>query len=120
MTDLIRHLKSIAEKIGDQFDLGQLAPGDKLKVVTQHTDYVFTVVEGRDADLECSRADRPSGRVRIMGCTFGHSSSIKPDDLFCGGNLEFAYALDSISMTHKTTAIKAIYYRSSRQGPSAA
>lgn len=115
MTDLIRHLKWIAEKVGDQFELGQLKAGDKLKIVTQHTDYVFTIVEGRDVDLECSRADRPSGRVKIMGCTFGHSSSIKPDHLFCGGNLEFTYDLDGQPMTHKTTAIKAIYWRRGAQ-----
>jgi hypothetical protein len=86
-----------------------------LKVVTQHTDYLFGIVDGRDADLECSRADRPSGRVKIMGCTFGKSSSIKPDYLFCGGNLEFTYELDGVAMVHKTTAIKAIYWRREAQ-----
>ena len=111
MTDLIRRLKAVADKIGDHFDLQELAPGDELKVVTTHTEYAFKIVEGRIADLACSRFDRPHARVKIMGCTFGQSSSIKPDHLFCGGNLELTYELDGLPMVHKTTAIKAIYWR---------
>lgn len=111
MTDFIAYLKSSVEKLGDHFDLQQLAARDELKVVTNHTEYVFKIVDSRTADLTSSRFDRPRARVKIMGCTFGESSSIKPDHLFCGGNLEFIYELDGVSMTHKTTAIKAIYWR---------
>jgi hypothetical protein len=111
MTDLVRYLKSVAGKIGDEFELGQLQAGDELTVKTKHTDYRFKMVGKRDADLTCSRFDRPHARIKIMGCTFGNSSSIKPDHLFCGGNLEFAYDLDGQPMVHKTTAIKAIYWR---------
>ncbi len=111
MTDFIAYLKSSVEKLGDHFDLQQLAARDELKVVTSHTEYVFKIVDGRTADLTSSRFDRPRARVKIMGCTFGESSSIKPDQLFCGGNLEFIYELDGVSMTYKTTAIKAIYWR---------
>jgi hypothetical protein len=111
MTNWVGYLKSKEGGLGDEFDLSQLAPGHILKIVTLHTDYVLTMGEGRSADLVCSRADRPRGRVRIMGCTFGQSSSIKPDHLFCGGNLELTYQLDGMSITHTTTAIKAIYWR---------
>jgi hypothetical protein len=71
------------------------------------------MIGSRDADLTSSRFDRPHARVKIAGCTFGNSSSIKPDHLFCGGNLEFTYELDGQPMVHKTTAIKAIYWRRS-------
>ena len=114
MTDLIGYLKSAADKLGDELDLAQLAAGDELRVVTNHTEYLFTIMENRFASLSSVRCDRPAGRVRLMGCTLGNSSSIKPDHLFCGGNLEFTYELDGRSMTHKTTAIKAIYLRQSQ------
>jgi hypothetical protein len=114
MTDLIGYLKSAAAKLGDELDLGQLEAGDELKVITSHTEYLFKIMENRFANLSSARRDRPAGRVRLMGCTLGNSSSIKPDHLFCGGNLEFTYQLDGRSMTHKTTAIKAIYLRRSK------
>lgn len=110
MIDLIRYLKS-ADKVGDEFDLSELGPGDELTVITQHTDYRFKMIGGREADLTCSRIDRPHAQVEITGCTFGDSSSIKPNHLFCGGNLEFTYDLDGQLMTHKTTAIQVIYLR---------
>ena len=111
MEDWLLYLKSVEGKYGDEFDLSQLSPGDVLKVVTQHTDYLFTAIEGRDAELLCSRPGRPNGRVRIMGCTFGRSSSIKPDQLFCGGNLELTYHVEGVPMTHTTTAIREICWR---------
>ena len=115
MEDWLLYLKSAEGKYGDEFDLSQLSPGDVLKVVTQHTDYFFTAITGRDGDLVCSRPGRPSGRVRIMGCTFGRSSSIKPDHLFCGGSLEFTYQLEGVAMTHTTTAIREICWRGKRE-----
>jgi hypothetical protein len=51
-----------------------------------------------------------------MGCTFGRSSSIKPDHLFCGGNLELGYRLKGAAMTHRTTAIKEIHLRRRKTG----
>jgi hypothetical protein len=111
MSDIIAYLKATEEKVGDQFELEQMKAGDELRVATQHTDYVFAMQNDRTADLTCSRFDRPHARVKLMGCTFGQSSSIKPDHLFCGGNLEFTYELDGVPMTHRTTAIKAIYLR---------
>jgi hypothetical protein len=111
MTDLIGYLKLAAEKLGDELDLGQLEAGDELKVVTNHTEYLFKIMENRFASVSSARCDRPAGRIRLMGCTLGNSSSIKPDHLFCGGNLEFTYELNGRSMTHKTTAIQAIFLR---------
>ena len=113
MTDFIAYLKSAADKFGDELDLNQLAAGDELKIVTRHTEYLFKMMENGCANLRSARCDRPTGRVRLMGCTLRNSSSIKPDHLFCGGNLEFIYKLDGRSMTHKTTAIQAIYLRRS-------
>ena len=111
MTNLISFLKAAEDKIGDEFDLGQLAAGDELLVTTRHTDYRFKIIADRVAELDCSRPDRPHARVKIMGCTFGNSSSIKPDYLFCGGNLEFTYEIEGRRMVHTTTAIKAIYLK---------
>jgi hypothetical protein len=111
MTDFIAYLKSSVERFGDHFDLQQLVPGDELKVVTSHTEYVFRIIEDHIADLNTARPDRPRGRVKILGCTFGRSSSINADQLFCGGNLQFTYQLNGVSMTHTTTTIRAIYLR---------
>lgn len=111
MTDWLRYVKSTKGKLGDELDLSQLKSGDLLKVVTRNSEYVLTIVKNRDAILTCEQAGRPTGRVRIMGCTFGRSSSIKPDHLFCGGNLEMSYRLKGTAMTHRTTAIKEIHLR---------
>ena len=81
------------------------------EVVTKNSEYVLKIVKGREADLSCAQPGRPNGRVRIMGCTFGRSSSIKPDHLFCGGNLELTYRRNDAAMTHRTTAIKEIHLR---------
>jgi hypothetical protein len=95
-------------RVGDEFDLCQLAVGDVLRVATAKSSYTFRIVDPvmRDVLIESSRPDRPSGPGRIMGCTFGLSSSIKPDHLFCGGNLEFTHT--NGERTHTTTAIRAI------------
>ena len=74
-----------------ELDLTTVKPGDRLLVVTERTAYTLVMGENRSAELSTNRADRPAGRVVIHGCTFGASSSIKPDYLFCGGNLEFAH-----------------------------
>src|SRR5436190_1452517 len=88
MQDWLRFVKSKKGRLGSELDLSLLEPGDLLKVVTKNSEYVLKIVKGREADLSCAQPGRPNGRVRIMGCTFGRSSSIKPDHLFCGGNLE--------------------------------
>lgn len=109
--DWLRYIKSKEGKLGDELDLSQLTPGDVLKIITRNSEYLLTLKQGRDADLVCKQAGRPSGRVRILGCAFGRSSSIKPDHLFCGGNLELSYRAEGVPMTHRTTAIKEIHLR---------
>jgi hypothetical protein len=111
MDDWVQYLRSNEGKLGDELELSQLQPGDLLRIVTLHSEYSLTIVKGREATLVCPQPGRPDGLVSIMGCTFGHSSSIKPDHLFCGGNLELSYQLKGASMTHTTTAIKEIHFR---------
>ena len=114
MQDWIRFVKSKKDRLGSELDLSLLEPGDLLKVVTKNSEYVLKIVKGREADLSCAQPGRPNGRVRIMGCTFGRSSSIKPDHLFCGGNLELTYRRNDAAMTHRTTAIKEIHLQIGR------
>lgn len=108
MDDWVQYLKSNEGKLGDELELSQLQAGDVLKIATLNSEYFLTIVKGRDATLVCPQPGRPSGPVSIRGCTFGLSSSIKPDHLFCGGNLELGYQVDGVLMTHTTTAIKEI------------
>jgi len=106
-------LKQHTESGDEEFDLRQLEPGDLLRVVTGHTRYDLVSISGRDAELATDRPDRPGGKVKIMGCTFGQSTSIKPDHLFCGGSLEFTF--DDGRMTHLTTPIKEIHWLRRKQ-----
>ena len=111
MHDWLHYVQSTKGKLGDELDLSQLQPGDVLKVVTLHSEYLLTIVKDRDAVVSCAQPGRPNGPVRIMGCTFGRSTSIKPDHLFCGGSLELAYERDGKPMTYTTTAISEIHLR---------
>lgn len=115
MDDWVQYLKSNEGKLGDELELSQLQPGDLLRIVTLHSEYFLTILKGREATLVCPQPGRPAGPVSIMGCTFGLSSSIKPDHLFCGGNLELSYLLEGVSMTHTTTAIKEIHLQRQRR-----
>src|ERR1700738_3393222 len=92
----------------EEFSLSQLNPGDILRVVTEHTNYLFTVVDRHEARLQCSRSDRPSGSVRISGCGFGFSHAFKPGHLFCGGRMEVTFFLDKKLTCHRTAALRAI------------
>ena len=74
-----------------ELELSTLQPGDTLIVVTSHTAYSLKMLGQDEALLTTNRPDRPSGKVRINGCTFGASSSIKPNHVFCGGSLEFTH-----------------------------
>jgi hypothetical protein len=89
-----------------ELDLTSVKPGDRLLVLTGHTAYTLVMGEDRMAKLTTNREDRPSGTVVIRGCTFGASSTIKPDHLFCGGNLEFAHGEKPEIYT--TTRIRAL------------
>jgi hypothetical protein len=88
--------KSFVESLSDSFEeelsLASIVPGDRVLIKTRNTLYLF-LWKGRDeADVRSNDAKAPSGAVRIMGCSFGLSSSIRPDALFCGGNLEFTHS----------------------------
>lgn len=107
--DWVEYLRSNEGKLGAELELSQLQPGDLLRIVTLNSEYFLTIGNGREATLVCAQPGRPSGPVSIMGCTFGLSSSIKPDHLFCGGNLELSYLSKGTLMTHTTTAIKEIH-----------
>lgn len=87
-----------------EVELSGLRPGDRLLVETLHTRYGFEWREGGEVVLATNRPDRPKGAVRIQGCAFGQSSTIKPGALFCGGNLE--YVSNDGRMRHRTTAIR--------------
>lgn len=89
-----------------EVDLATLGKGDRLIVETLHTRYGFEWQPDGTITLTTNRADRPSGGVRIQGCTFGQSSTIKPGALFCGGNLE--YLSQGGKMRHTTTAIRSL------------
>jgi hypothetical protein len=99
------------ESDAEEFSLDRLNPGDTLRIVTQHTNYVFTVINGQDVQLKCSRADRPSGRVKICGCGFGFCHAFKPGYLFCGGRLEFTFLRNDRPTRFRTTAIQTIEHR---------
>ncbi len=93
------------------FPLASSVPEMFLRVVTEHTNYLFTVLDHHEARLQCSRSDRPSGSVRISGCGFGFSHAFKPGHLFCGGRMEFTFLLDKKLTRYRTTSIRAIVHQ---------
>lgn len=109
--DWLRFLHDHTTSVGDELDLTQLHRGDLLVVVTEKSRYALRMTDGKHCEMETDRPDRPRGPARINGCTFGMSSSIKPDHLFCGGNLELS--LDEGRMVHTTTAIRELHLRRS-------
>jgi hypothetical protein len=76
----------------DELPLARIAPGDRVLIKTRNTHYLFAWQGADLAVLRASSSKAPAGPVRIMGCSFGMSSSIRPDALFCGGNLEFTHS----------------------------
>ncbi|MBM3855083.1 MAG: hypothetical protein FJ399_18330 [Verrucomicrobia bacterium] len=106
--------KHVAEAL-PEIQLSTLQPGDRLVVLTDHTAYTLVMRGNYEADLTTNRPDRPSGRVLIHGCTFGASSSIKPDHVFCGGNLEFAHGENNSKVT-TTTTIRALQLSQAKPG----
>ena len=106
MKDWLEHLREHAQIAGTELELDSLQPGDLVQIVTLNTVYSFKMTRGREAELTPSRPDRPSGGISIRGCTFGRSFSIKPNSLFCGGNLEFQF--DNGRQIQTTSAIQEI------------
>jgi hypothetical protein len=105
-----------SESDAEEFSLNQLGPGDILRVVTEHTNYLFTVINDSEARLHCSRSDRPSGTVWIAGCGFGFSHAFKPKHLFCGGRMEFTFVRDEKRLRYRTTTILAIVHEQRSPG----
>ena len=93
-----------------ELDLQELRAGDVLRVGTLNTLYTFRMRDDRFAEMVTDRPNRPAGPVKIMGCTFGLSTTISPDHLFCGGNLEFTFHRDGMRMTHTTSAIRRLQW----------
>ena len=111
ISDWEQFASKYAELDPEEFSLERLNPGDTLKVVTQHTNYVFTVIDRQEVQLQSSRSDRPSGRVRISGCGFGFCHAFKPGHLFCGGRMEFTFTRNERPARFRTTAIQTIEHR---------
>jgi hypothetical protein len=99
---------SHAARKHDELPLANIAPGDQVLVRTRNTHYLFAWQSPDLALLRTSSAHAPTGPVRIMGCSFGLSSSIRPDALFCGGNLEFTHSNGEKTWT--TSSIREIHH----------
>lgn len=92
---------------GDKIDLRDLKAGDIILVATEHSNYRMQVTDAKDlrVHLRSDRPDRPKREMRLMGCTLGASSTISPDHLFCGGNLELNWLEGRQLHTFATTTI---------------
>jgi len=95
------------ESYRKELELSAIAPSDRVLIKTRNTIYLFTWQSLDLAELRTNSPKAPSGPVRIMGCSFGLSSSIRPDALFCGGNLEFTHSQGEKTWT--TSPIEEIY-----------
>ena len=109
--DWQRFVERYTDERRDELDLTLVRPGDTLRVITGHTDYLFEMIDQQEAELRCSRSDRPTGRVRIAGCGFAFATTFKPRYLFCGGRLEFTFLRDKKPTRFRTTSIHAIVHR---------
>jgi hypothetical protein len=85
-------VESLPRTCEEELSLSSIVPGDRVLVKTRNTLYLFTWKGGDEAEVRANDAKAPAGDVKIMGCSFGLSSSIRPDALFCGGNLEFTHS----------------------------
>jgi len=95
--------------LGDTLDLPRIQAGDILLVETLNSRYHLTCEDagGRWFEVRCDRENRPQGQMKLMGCTWGESSSIAPDQLFCGGSLELRQVtVDGSSLTHHSSSIR--------------
>ena len=63
--DWQRFVERYTDERRDELDLTLVRPGDTWRVITGHTDYLFEMIDQQEAELRCSRSDRPTGRVRI-------------------------------------------------------
>jgi hypothetical protein len=110
--DWTSFIQSLPTAFQKELDLTAVVPGDHVLIKTRNALYLFTCKGPDLAELCTNNPKAPSGPVRIMGCSFGLSSSIRPDALFCGGNLEFTYQqgnktwttseIDEIHLVHRS------------------
>lgn len=112
--DWLSHLKDHAAQERAELNLKEIQAGDILRIGTRNTVYSLRMIDDRVAELATDRPNRPIGQVKIMGCTFGLSSTISPDHLFCGGNLELTFLEEGHRMTHTTSAIQKLQWIRSR------
>lgn len=108
ITDWLTRMKEHVDSPHDELDLAVLRCGDILTICTRNTQYTLRVLGDRFAEVMTNRENRPVGRMKIMGCTFGLSSTISPNHLFCGGNLELTFVDQGVTMTHTTSSIRRI------------
>ncbi|HEY4302751.1 MAG TPA: hypothetical protein VGM73_17915 [Candidatus Didemnitutus sp.] len=87
--DWQRFLKQRNAQSVPEVQLATMNAGDRLVVETRNTRYELLWLEGDEVMMTTNRADRHGGSIRVQGCAFGRSSTIKPGVLFCGGNLEY-------------------------------
>jgi len=108
--DWIAFLKESGEKVQEELALNELEQGEAFSATTLNSIYFMRMLdrEKRTADLVTNIAGRPQGEIIVNGCTWGRSSSIRPDHLFVGGNLEFSFIDEStgLQMTHTTSDIR--------------
>ena len=105
--DWVSFIQSLPPSFQKELDLETVAPGDRVLVKTRNTLYLFTWKGPDQAELFTNKGNAPRGPVKIMGCSFGLSSSIRPNALFCGGNLELTYQKGEKTWT--TSEIDEIY-----------
>ena len=94
-----------------RLEIDRLASGDVLLVETGNTRYRIEVSDpdSRAVMVTPDREDRPRGEMTLSGCTFGASSTIAPDHLFCGGNLELGFRTPAgVRGTHTTSEIRKV------------
>jgi hypothetical protein len=82
---------SFSEPSCNELDLRRIKAGDCVVVKTRNTLYLLEWKTSDAVELRSNNPATPTGPVRVMGCTFGLSTSIRPDFLACGNNLELTY-----------------------------
>ena len=105
--DVDEFLRGFQTQHRPEVDLNALRSGDILVVATANTLYRIVMDDMRCGTMSTNHAKRPVGAVQLMGGTFGHSSTIKPDGVFCGGGLEYLHCASK--KIHVTTAIRALW-----------
>jgi hypothetical protein len=84
-------IRSISKESSIELDLRWMGPNDRVVVKTQNSIYLLTWLQDGTVEICSNREKGPQGLVQIMGTTFGLSSSIRPDVISCGANLELNY-----------------------------